>query len=571
MSTMQAVPAAQADFAAVAAEDAGSADAAVGLNPLVGFGSADMVAAFQQIAAQALKNPWSLAAQNAALLPKLANAWLGQGGLEPARGDKRFADPMWSDNPFYRALKQSYLAWAQALDGWVDRAGFDRTNEPRARMVVSLLADAAAPTNTWLGNPAAVRRLYETGGTSAVRGLGHLLEDIADNGGMPAQVDKSAFRVGENLAASPGAVVFKNDVLEVVQYAPSTGKVHSRPLLIVPPQINKFYAFDLAPGRSLIQFLTANGLQMFTLSWRNPTPKQSHWDLETYLAAMIEATDAVREITGSEDLNVMAACSGGISATLLLGHLAARGDRRVHAMTLVVAVLDTSAESQITQFATRETIEAARLSSRRKGVLEGQDLARVFNWMRPNDLIWNYWVNNYLLGKDPPTFDILYWNNDTTRLPAGLHSDYLDLYLNNPAPRAGALNLLGTPIDLTKVECDTLVVAGMTDHITPWQACYATTGILGGTKEFLLNSSGHVQTVVNPPGNPKAKFFRNPQLPMEPAAWLSAAKAQPGSWWEYWRDWLKARSGKEKSAPVSLGSPKHPPGVKAPGAYVFER
>ncbi len=526
MSTMQAVSVAQADLAAVAAEDAGGADAAAGLNPLVSLGSADMVAAFQQ-SAQALKNPWSLAAQNAAFLPKLADAWLGKCDVEPARGDKRFADPMWNDNPFYRALKQSYLAWAQALDGWVDRAGFDRTNEPRARMMISLLTNAAAPTNTWLGNPAAIRRLYETGGASAVRGFGHMLEDIAENGGMPAQVDKSAFRVGENLATSPGAVVFKNEVLELIQYAPSTGKVRSRPLLIVPPQMNKFYVFDLAPGRSLIEFLTANGLQMFALSWRNPTSAHAHWKVETYLRAMIEAIDAICEITGSEDVNVGAACSGGISAALLLGYLAARGDRRIRAMTLMVAVLDTSAESQIGQFATRETIKAARLGSRRKGVLEGQDLARVFNWMRPNDLIWNYWVNNYLLGHEPPSFDVLYWNNDATSLPAALHSDFLDLFLENPLPRRGALALFGTPIDLAKVECDTFILAGITDHIAPWHGCYATTGFLGGKKEFVLSSSGHIQAIINPPGNPKAKFFRNPQLPSEPAAWLAAAKAQP--------------------------------------------
>jgi len=546
-------------------------DATAALNPLVSVGAADMVAGFGQIAAQMLSNPWSLAAQNAALMPKLIDAWLGRADLEPARGDKRFVDAVWNSNPFYRALKQSYLAWAGGLNAWVDRAGFDQANEPRARMLVSLIADAAAPTNTWLGNPAAIKQLFETGGASAVSGLTHMLQDLGENGGLPAQVDKKAFRVGENLGTSPGAIVFKNEVLELIQYAPSVEQVYGRPLLIVPPQINKFYLFDLAPGRSLIEYLTANGLQMFALSWRNPTPAQSHWDLNTYMTAMLEAIDAMREITGSADINVSAACSGGITAAALLGHLAAQGDRRINAATLMVTVLDTSAESQLGQLATPETIEAARLSSRQKGVLGGQDLARVFAWMRPNDLIWNYWVNNYLLGNEPPKFDVLYWNNDTTRLPAGLHSDYLDLFLHNPLPRSGALSLLGTPIDLAKVECDTFIVGGLTDHITPWQACYATTGILGGKKAFVLSSSGHIQSIINPPGNPKAKFFRNPQSPTEAAAWLAGAEPQSGSWWNYWRDWLAARSGDQRQAPATLGSLQNPPGAKAPGTYVFER
>lgn len=570
MTKIQAQEMVQPNIVAEAAADAGAADAAFGLNPLVGFGSADLVAALHQIAAQVMKNPWSLAEQQTALASKLAHTWLGGTGLEPAPGDKRFADPTWSNDPFYRGLKQAYLAWVEAMEAWIDRAGFDQRSEPRVRMLLSLLLDAAAPTNTWLGNPAAIRKFVETGGASALRGLTHMLEDMAGNGGLPAQVDRKAFRVGENLGILPGAVVFKNDVLELIQYAPRTEQVHRRPLLIVPPQINKFYLFDLAPGRSLIEFLTANGLQTFTLSWRNPTPAHRDWGLERYLGAMLEAIEAIREITGSEDINVAAACSGGITTSLLLGHLAAHGDRRIHAATLLVAVLDTSAESQLANFTSREGIEMARHGSCQKGVLEGQELARVFAWMRPNDLIWNYWVNNYLLGNDPPAFDILYWNSDTTRLPAALHSDYLDFYLNNPLPRPSALRLLGTPIDLGKVACDTFVLAGMTDHITPWQACYATTRMLGGQKEFVLSSSGHIQSIINPPGNPRAKFFRNPQLAADPTAWLAAAQPQPGSWWDYWRDWLVARSGEQKPAPATLGSRLHKPGVKAPGAYVFE-
>jgi polyhydroxyalkanoate synthase len=573
--TPPAAPVAEplSDLAANAAETAGGADGSVCFNPLVGFGTADLVMGMQALAAQFVRQPWSLMAQNLALLTKLTEPWLGRPGLEPARGDKRFADPIWDSNPFYRAVKQSYLAWSAALEEWVERAGLDPKNQARAQMVVSLLSDAVAPTNSVLGNPIALKRLLETGGASGLRGLQNFVQDLVGNGGMPAQVDKSGFRVGGNLAVSPGAVVFSNEVLELIQYAPTTEQVHTRPLLIVPPQINKFYLFDLAPGRSVIEYLTASGQQVFALSWRNPRAKHGRWRLETYVHAMLEAIEAVCDITGSSDLNIGAACSGGITATILLGHLAALRDRRVNAATLLVCVLDNSVTSQLGNLATRETIGAVRLKSRRKGVLEGEELARVFAWMRPNDLVWNYWVNNYLLGNQPPAFDILYWNSDTTRLPAGLHSDYLDLMLYNPLPRRGALTVLGTPIDLRKVECDLLMVAGITDHITPWQGCYAATQMLGGAHEFLLSSSGHIQTIISPTGNTKAKFYRSAQqhMPSDPAAWLAAARAEQGSWWPYWRDWLAARSGDQRPAPAELGNARHPRGVQAPGTYVFEQ
>jgi polyhydroxyalkanoate synthase len=500
---------------------------------------------------------------------RVFKAWLGASDLAPAPGDRRFTDPAWKENPFYRAPLQTYLAWCEALNHAVDVAGLDRQSEQRLRFVVSQLTEAAAPTNTWLGNPAALKKLLDTGGASAVRGLTHMLEDLAHNRGMPAQVDTDAFQVGENLAVSTGAVVFKNDVLELIQYAPTTEQVYHRPLLAVPPQINKFYVLDLAPGRSLVEHLVNGGVQAFVLSWRNPTPDQRDWGLETYLRAVLEAIEAIREITGSEELNLLGACSGGITAALLLGHLAALGDRRVTAATLLVTLLDTGGESQFGLGATRGTIEAARRASHLKGVLEGQELARVFAWMRPNDLVWSYWVNNYLLGEKPPAFDILYWSNDTTNLPARLHSEFLDMFLSNPLRTPRALELLGTPIDLSRVDCDAYIVAGMTDHITPWKGCYTTTQMLGGRCELILSSSGHIQSVLNPPGNPKARFFRGSSHPADPDQWLAGAEEQAGSWWEHWRDWLAARSGERKAAPGALGSRRHPPLADAPGTYVL--
>jgi len=547
-----------------------AAEGILGPNPFVGFGFTDLLTTAGRLLTQAAKQPRLVIEQQAAFTRELILALAGKSEIAPEAGDKRFQDPAWQDNPIYRASLQTYLAWRRGLHALIDGAGMDRQDTERARFTVSLLTEALAPTNTLLGNPAALKNAFDTGGASLVRGLLNLLDDIAHNGGMPSQVDKSAFQVGHNLAVTPGAVVFKNDVLEVIQYAPVTAEVYRRPLLFVPPQINKFYIFDLAPGRSLFEYAVKHGIQIFTVSWRNPRPEQRHWNLETYLAALLEASDAVREITGSEEINVMGACAGGITLSALLGHLAAKGDRRVNAVTFTVALLDTSAESQLGLFATEATVALAKRQSQVKGVLEGQDMARVFSWLRPNDLVWNYWVNNYLMGNGPPAFDILYWNNDPTRLPAALHSQFLDFFLANPFKHPGTLKLLGTPIDLSKVDSDAYLIAGMTDHITPWKGCYAATQMLGGKREFVLSSSGHIQSLVNPPGNPKAKFYVNPQLPASPDEWLAEAQPQSGSWWDHWRAWLVERSGESLPAPQTLGNKQHHPGAKAPGTYVFE-
>jgi polyhydroxyalkanoate synthase len=470
--------------------------------------------------------------------------------------DKRFTDPAFQDNPFYKTWMQTYLAWCKGLGQLVDDAGIPPADAQRARFGLGLLTDALAPTNTLFGNPAALKKFIDTGGASAVRGLTHMLEDIAQNHGMPSQVDKTAFQVGGNLARTPGAVVFKNEVLELIQYAPTTSTVYRRPLLAIPPQINKYYVLDLAPGRSLLEYLVQSGVQTFVVSWRNPTPAQRDWGLDTYIAAVLQATEAVGDITGSDDLNVLGACSGGLTAALLLRQLAASSDARINAATLLVTTLDGGLESQLGLFATPAAIEAARLRSRQKGVLEGHELAQAFAWLRANDLVWPYWVNNYLLGEDPRAFDILYWNNDTTNLPARLHSDFLAL--------------LGTSIDLSNVAVDSYVLAGVTDHITPWKACYATTQMLGGQSDFVLSSSGHVQSIINPPGNPKAKFSLNSRLDKDPDSWLAGAQQHAGSWWEHWRDWLGERSGRRKKPSGRLGNRHFAPGTPAPGTYVLQ-
>jgi polyhydroxyalkanoate synthase len=527
-------------------------------NPLVGVRTQDILAAAQVLIGHGLRHPVIAAAQYLGFLGELARIASGRSELAPAAQDKRFADPAWKESPAYRALAQTWLAWARALNRFVDEGGMDKRDAERARFVVSLLVDAAAPTNSLAGNPAALKKLVDTGGASLARGAENLLTDLARNGGLPAQVDARAFAVGKNLATTPGAVVYRSPVMELIQYRPVTEQVHARPLLIVPPQINKFYVFDLAPDKSIVQFALQGGLQTFAVSWKNPTRAESHFGLDTYVGALEEAADAMRDISGADDINIWGACSGGITTSALLAHLAARGSTKVNSATLAVCVLDMAAAQDTTagMFVTPQTIVAAKSASQLAGVLEGQELARMFAWMRPNDLVWNYWVNNYLMGNAPPAFDILYWNCDSTRLSAKLHADFLDLIDSNPFVR-----------DLRQVDLDAYVVAGLSDHITPWRGCYSTARLFGERTTFVLSNSGHIQSLLNPPGNPKAFFWSGEAREPTAEAWLERACKSQGSWWPHWLEWIRARSGPLHEAPPHLGNNLG----AAPGSYVMEK
>ena len=307
------------------------------------------------------------------------------------------------------------------------------------------------------------------------------------------------------------------------------------------------------------------------ISWRNPDPRHREWGLSSYLQAVEEAVDACRAITGSKDVNLLGACAGGLTIAALQGHLQARRQlRKVASATYMVSLLDSQIDSPAMLFADEETLESAKRRSYQQGVLDGRDMAKVFAWMRPNDLIWNYWVNNYLLGNEPPVFDILYWNNDTTRLPAALHGEFIDMFQTNPLTRPGALEVCGTPIDLKQVTCDFFVVAGTTDHITPWDSCYKSAHLFGGKCEFVLSNSGHIQSILNPPGNPKARYMTNSEMPLDPKAWQESSTKHADSWWLHWQTWLAERSGKTKNASTTLGNKKFPAGEAAPGTYVHE-
>ena len=551
---------------------AGAIDYTLAANPLIGIRDQDIYESASRLFEQAAINPALAAKHYTAYLGELGRIAAGASTLMPDAKDKRFADPAWKDSAAYRTLAQNYLAFGGALTGFIDETRMDKRDTDRSRFIASLMIDAMAPTNAIGGNPAALKKCIDTGGASLVHGFENFSRDFARNGGLPAQVDTRKFKVGENLATTPGAVVYRSPVLELIQYAPMTEKVHERPLLIVPPQINKFYVFDLAAEKSLIQFALKGGLQTFAISWKNPTRNEAEFGLDTYVGAIEEAVDAMREITGSDDVNIWGSCSGGITTSTYLADLAARGEHKVHSATIAVCVLDMATTSDTTagMFATPESIAAAKHASQVAGVLEGRELARMFAWLRPNDLIWNYWVNNYLLGNDPPAYDILYWNNDTTRLPARLHADFLDLIETNPFVEAGRLTIGGRALDMRKVDIDSYVVAGVTDHITPWQGCYKTARLYGERATFVLASSGHIQSLINPPENRKAHFWAGAAQAETAEGWTGAAEKQAGSWWPHWLQWITARSGETRPAPATLGSADLSTLDAAPGRYVME-
>ncbi len=548
--------------------EAAAAEAVLGANPFVGLNPRQVVEAAGRLFTRLGLRPRVVAVHTARLAAELAKIVLGRSEVAPAKGDKRWNDPAWEENPAYRRLQQVYLAVCQEIDRAIDDAGLDVKSDMRGRFAVGILTEALAPTNTLL-NPTALKRAFDTGGASLVRGAKHLVHDLRRNGGMPSTVDREPFQVGETVAVTPGAVVFRNEVLELIQYRPSTEQVREIPLVYVPPQINKYYILDLAPGRSLIEYTVGQGIQFFTVSWRNPGKQQADWDLDTYCGALLEALDVVQEITGADVANVLGMCAGGMTASALLGHLEASGRLdRIRSLTLLVNMLDTSAPSQIGALASRRSIEAAVKKARRQGVHSGRDMSRLFAWLRPNDLVWNYAVNDWLLGKEPPAFDVLAWNADSTNLPAGLYAQYLELYEGNLLREPGGLTILGTPIDLSKVDLDTYCMAGSTDHIVTWRAAYQTTQVLGGKVEFVLSNAGHIQSMVNPVGGKKASYRTGLDAGPDPDAWLAASQEHKGSWWEHWTAWLTERSGDERPAPAELGSAAHPPGEPAPGTYV---
>ncbi len=511
----------------------------------------------------------SLARHGLRLAGEAASIVTGGSPIAPARGDRRFQDPAFTDHPVYRRLMQLYLALCAEVDGAVEEADLHWRDKELARFLSGAVTSGLAPTNTLLGNPTALKRAYETAGASLLLGLRNQLHDLRHNGGLPAQTRRGALHVGQDLATSPGAVVYRDAVCEVLQYKPTTSEVRRRPVLLVPPQIGKYYFMDLAPGRSFVEHAVSRGIPFFVVSWKNPGPDDREWNLDVYASSVLRAIDAVREITGADDVNMLGLCAGGILTSIVLAHLADIGDTRVHSASFGVTLLDFEEPTPVGMFNLAAVVGQARRRSSRAGVLDARSLATVFNWMRPNDLIWNYWVNNYLLGEDPPVFDILAWNSDGTSLPAALHHQFLKMFNLNLLAE-GALHVLGSPIDLRKIDIDVYATGATTDHITPWKGCYRTTQLMAGDTTFVLSNAGHIASLVNPPGNPKAHYFVGPTPGPDADAWRAEATEVKGTWWEHWADWMIERSGDLVPAPETLGCDAHPALDAAPGRYVVE-
>lgn len=545
------------------------------LGPLIGLTREDIFGAVAVLLRETASDPARLVRHGQAMGQDMLRIMTGKSELAPDPKDKRFRDPAWQYNPFMRAGMQYYLAVQKGAAKWLDELELDALEKDRARFISAIIIDGLAPTNTLAGNPAAQKRLIDSGGLSLMKGLKNAYNDMVHNKGMVSQVDKRPFKLGENIATSKGAVVLRTEMMELIQYAPTTEEVYAVPQLTIPPQINKMYINDLSPEKSVVKYQLDNGIQTFVISWKNPTREQGAWGMADYVRSCREAMDAVSAITGSKTVNVSAGCSGGQTAAVLASQMAAEGSAQLGALTIMVCVLHPmQSDSEAGSLISENGLALARQRARKAGIIKGDDLSRGFAWLRPNDLIWNYVVNNYLMGEDPPAFDVLFWNADATNLSAALMGDFLTLFETLAFTRKGEVEMAGHKIDLSKVTSDLFILGGVTDHITPWKATYRSTRLFGSKDvTYVLSQAGHMQAILNPPGNPKAKYYvqKKPgKLPPTADEWLKGTEENAGSWWPCWMDWLQARSGTKHKAPQALGDKMHPVLDPAPGRYVME-
>lgn len=550
-------------------DDLAAAMAMQGANPLAGLTPAQVANALLRWYVAHGRRPLLVASEVMKWGSGQARIVAGVSSVTPDAKDWRFSDPAWQ-HPVWRRLAQSYAVTSSIFLESVDELDLDEKSALRARFALGLLLDACAPTNSLAGNPAALKKALKTRGRSLYDGTRHFLYDLRNNRGMPSQVDSRPFRVGETVGVSKGAVVHRSEMFELIQYAPTTSKVGSLPTVVVPPQINRYYFLDLAPGRSFVEHAVDSGIQTFMISWRNPRPEHRDWSLDDYGNACLEAMRVASEICGVEQVNTIGFCSGGMTLAGVLSHLAATRGDLINAASLAVTLLDTEVSSDLNMFVSRRTVSAAIARSRRKGVLDGRTLATVFAWLRPNDLVWKYWISNYLMGNNPPAFDILAWNADSTNLPSTLHAEFLHMWVDNVFMMPGSFEMLGSPIDLTQVKHDMYVVGALTDHLVPWQSAYAATRVMAGDVRFVLSSSGHIQSLVNPTGNPKTSYLINSDHPDDVEEWYRTASKNAGSWWEDWTQWTLERSGDLRARPRRMGNRKHAVLEKAPGRYVHE-
>lgn len=499
----------------------------------------------------------------------MTSIWLGSSDVDPGEADARFTDEAWSENPLFRRIGQSYLAWSNSLDDWLAASGLEGIEHDRARFVLSAAKDVLAPVNTLVGNPAALKKLRETQGASFVAGMRNVFDDIRHNHGYPAVADRGAFTVGVDVAATEGAVVFRNDLFELIQYQPKTAEVSLIPLLYVFSQVNRFYLGDLTPDRSLFQRLLDAGIPVFAISWRNPEKAHSQWNLDTYADGVIEAIRVMRKVTKQGKIHLMGLCAGGLVTAAAAGVMQARGDDWVDTLSLFVNVLDfRPGDSEFGLFVTERSVEAQKSSVRSRGLFSERDVFEMFAMLRIEENVMSFFRANYLLGEDPPKHPLLFWSMDYTRVPAEMQCTFLDLSQYNQLAKR-EMRILGKRVDLTQIDYPVYLMAGSTDHITPWRACYRSAQLFGGNVEFVLTNQNHTQTISSRMDNRHLKYFVASELPADPDAALKSATEYKGSWTNHWIEWLDARSEEKLSAPKRLGSKKFPVLGVAPGEYVL--
>ena len=534
-----------------------------------------------ELAAQMLSNPARLAESHMNLWWDYMNLWQGsmlrmlgapaEPVAVPKDGDKRFKHEDWQEHFLFDYVKQSYLIAARWLHDQVAKVeGLDDHTKKKVDFFTRQYIDALAPSNFALTNPEVFRETVATGGQNLVKGLHNLLDDIERGGGQLkiSMTDAKAFELGVNIATTPGKVVFQNELMQLIQYEPSTKKTWKRPLLIIPPWINKYYILDLREKNSFIRWAVAEGLTVFVISWVNPDETLSHKTFEDYMTeGSLAALDAVERATGESDVNAIGYCLGGTLLAATLGYLAAKKEKRIASATFMTALVDFTAAGELEVFIDEGQVASLERKMNERGYLEGSEMATTFNMLRANDLIWSFVINNYLLGRDPFPFDLLHWNCDSTRMPAAMHSYYLrNMYMKNALREPGALTLAGVPMDVTQVTTPTYCVAAIEDHIAPWKTTYETTQILRGKSRFVLSGSGHIAGMINPPAANKYGHWTNDRVPDTADAWFAGAKQNEGSWWTDWRRWLTPFLGREVPARVP-GKGRLKVIEPAPGTY----
>lgn len=539
--------------------------------------------AFLEMTAKMMGDPAQLMQSQLALWQDYMQLWQNAGkrfmGDEdvpsmaaPETSDRRFRDPAWKENYIFDFIKQSYLLTARWMQSTVNRVeGLDTKTAQKVDFYTRQFVDAMAPSNFVMTNPEVLRATVESGGENLLKGLENLLSDLERGDGMLSikMTDMDAFKIGENIATAPGKVVFQNELMQLLQFSPATEQVHRRPLLIVPPWINKFYILDLREKNSFIRWAVAQGLTVFVISWVNPDEAMAQKSFEDYmLEGPLAALGAIEKATGEKEVNAIGYCIGGTLMAAMLAYMAVKKDERIRSITYFTTMVDFAEAGELSVFIDEEQLQALETKMSEKGYLDGSAMATTFNMLRANDLIWSFVVNNYLLGKEPFPFDLLYWNSDSTRLPAKMHSFYLrKCYQENKLVEPGGVTLGGVKIDLRKVKTPTYILSAKDDHIAPWKSTYAATQLYDGPVKFVLSGSGHIAGVVNPPAAQKYCYWTNSRKPKNPEKWLEGATQHPGSWWTDWAEWVGKHGGGKVPARVP-GDGKLKVIEDAPGSYV---